>query len=619
MSGIAGWVDYERDLSRETGTIRAMTATMACRGPDAEGIWAGRHALLGHRLLDLGGDATPQPLEAHRDADTAAVVAFAGEVYNAPEVRARLAARGHRFQGRGPAEVALAAYLEWGHRCAEHLTGGYAFAVWDARREELLLVRDRLGNAPLFYHPTAAGAVFASERKAILAHPLVEPAVDLDGLRELLSYAGTPGHGVFRGVHQVRPGHVVRVGRDGVREERYWALEGRPHTDDLPTTVDTVRGLLTDAVAGQLDADVPLGMMLSGGLDSSGVTALAARALDGSGRGPLRTFSVAFGAPEDFEADEVWSTPDAPFVAEMVHKAGTRHTDIAVGTGDLLDPLVARNALRAKDVPTPLGNMNTSLYVLFRAVREHTRIALLGDAADGVFGGVMWVGDDRLVKAETFPWVAMAGRVGAQHGLGTDLLSADLLGALDVRGYAAERYREAMARVPHVEGESSGERRMREIWYINVTNWLETLIPHSESIAQSVGLALRLPYCDHRLVQYVFNAPWAMKGFDGREKSLLRAALSDVLPASVLDRRKSPYPVTQDAAYAQGLCAELARVLADPSAPVADLVDREAAARVIADSGSLVAGRGVWVARTHAEMLLQLNMWLGMYGVRLHV
>ncbi|MFI6577792.1 asparagine synthase (glutamine-hydrolyzing) [Nocardiopsis sp. NPDC050513] len=619
MSAIAGWVDHGRDLRREWSVIRAMTATMACRGPGHEAVWHSERALLGQRGVPGADAGEGPPLAVERDGRTAAVAVLDGEVYNADELAGELAGRGHRLTGGGHTEIVAAAYLEWGAGCAERLRGIYAFAVWDVLRGELLLVRDRLGNKPLFYLPGGHGALFASERKALLAHPGTESAVDLDGLREILSYAGTPGHGIFRGMRQVRPGHLVRVGADGVREERYWSLEAVPHTDDHDTTVATVRALLDDAVGEQTGGPSPVGMMLSGGLDSSGVTALAARRLADRGAGPLRTFSVAFGSEEDFQADEVWSTPDAPFVREMVARVGAEHTDIVVDTADLLDPLVQRNALRAKDVPSPLGNMNTSLYVLCRAVRGHTDLALLGDAADGVFGGVMWLEHEQLLRAPTFPWIAMARWTGAKHGLGTDLLAPDLLESLDMDGYCAERYRETMARAPHRPDESEVERRMRDAWYVNVTNWLETLVPHSESIAQSVGLSLRLPYCDHRLVEYVYNAPWSVKSFDGREKSLLRAALADVLPASVLERRKSPYPVVQDAVYAEELCGRLRRILDDPGAPVADLVDRDATAKVAAEPGALVSGRGVWVARTHAEMVIQLNTWLEVYGVRLRL
>ncbi|MDW4905913.1 asparagine synthase (glutamine-hydrolyzing) [Streptomyces sp. ADMS] len=620
MSGIAGWVDHRRDLTRERATVRAMTATMACRGPDGEGLWASEHAVLGHRrqvLMDA--DALPEPFAFVADGETVAVAAVDGEIYNTAELRRELASYGHPFRDGGQAEVVLAAHLRWGTDCVSRFVGVFALAVWDHRAEELLLARDRLGNKPMFYRPTEHGVVFGSERKAILAHPLVEPVVDMDGLREILSYAGTPGHGVFRGIHQIRPGHFVRVTRDGVREHRYWALEAREHTDSLDTTVRTVRELLERAVAEQLDADVPLCMMLSGGLDSSGITALAARTLGERGAPPLRTFTASFRQEGEFQADEVWSTPDAPFARELVERVGADHTDVVLGTEDLLDPVVKANALRAKDVPSPLGNMNTSLYVLFRAIREHADVAVLGDAADGIFGGTMWMSMPPLLQARTFPWTAMANWSGGKHGMGTDLLDAGLLAKLDVPGYCADRYQDAMTRVPHVAGQSDEERRMREIWYLNVTNWLETLLPHSESVAQSLGLALRLPYCDHRLVEYVFNAPWSMKGFDGREKSLLRAALADVLPESILQRRKSPYPVTQDVAYARALCDELLRLSSDPQAPAAALIDTAAARAFAEDPEALVTGPRAWVARTHVEMLFQLNAWLDQYRVRLEL
>ena len=618
MSGIAGWVDHRRDLTRERATVRAMTATMACRGPDGEELWACERAVLGHRrqaLVDRERAVEPVTLES--DGRTVAVAVLDGELYNAASLRRELRSHGHRFRTHGHGELVLAAYLQWGERCAEHLRGVFAFAVWDHRTHELLLVRDRLGNKPLFYHPTAHGMLFASERKAILAHPLVEPAVDLDGLREILSYAGTPGHGVFRGMHQVRPGHLVRVRPDGWREECYWALEATEHTDDLDTTVRTVRELLEQAVAEQLPSEVPLCMMLSGGLDSSGVTALAARAQRERGEEPLRTFTAGFRQEADFQADEVWSSPDAPYAQEVAEHVGAEHTDVVLRTEDLLDPVVKANALRAKDVPSPLGNMNTSLYVLFRAIREHAEVAMLGDAADGVFGGTMWMSIPPLLKAPTFPWIAMARHGGGRHGMGTDLIDAGLLAKLDVPGYCGERYQQAMSRVPHPPGQSPEERRMREIWYLNVTNWLETLLPHGESIAQSVGLALRLPFCDHRLVSYVYNAPWSMKSFDGREKSLLRAALADVLPESILQRQKSPYPVTQDVAYARALCEGVRRLAADPDAPAAALIDTEAAAAFADRPEDLVSGPRAWVGRTHAEMLFQLNAWLDTYRVRL--
>jgi asparagine synthase (glutamine-hydrolysing) len=255
----------------------------------------------------------------------------------------------------------------------------YAFGLWDGRREKLLLVRDRMGIKPLYYQPTPGGLLFGSEPKAILAHPDVDAVVDADGFRELLAFVKTPGRSVYRGMREVRPGEVVAVDRGGITTRRYWRLEARDHTDDLDTTVRTVRELLEDIVARQLISDVPLCTLLSGGLDSSAITALAAEALRRDGAGPVRSFAVDFvGYAEHFQPDPMRDTPDRPYVHELAAHVGADHRDIMLSTADLIDPAVRRSVLRAGDMPNNWGDGYTSLYLLFRAIRGHSTVALSG-------------------------------------------------------------------------------------------------------------------------------------------------------------------------------------------------------------------------------------------------
>ncbi|AUX34248.1 MULTISPECIES: asparagine synthase (glutamine-hydrolyzing) [Sorangium] len=614
MCGIAGWVDYARDLTRERDVLQKMTRTMKNRGPDDEGLWLTPRAGLGHRrlaIIDLDGGR--QPMIAEEDGAPAAVLVYTGEVYNFRELRGELEARGHRFRTNSDTEVVLRAYLEWGASFPERLNGMYAFALWDAREEELLLVRDRMGIKPLFYQSTGSGVLFGSEPKAILANPLAPPVVDETGLRELFAFVKTPGLAVFRDMREVRPGHVVRVRREGVTERRYWALESRPHTDDLPTTIRTVRELLEDIVARQLISDVPLCTLLSGGLDSSAVTSLAQKTLREAGAGPVRSFSVDFvGQAEHFKADELRSTPDAPYVAEVQRHVGSEHADIVLSAAELADPAVRAIVLRARDIPVGFGDMDASLYLLFRAIRERSTVALSGESADEVFGGYLWFHDPEAVAAETFPWSSMRTRMRSSSSVVT-LLAPDLLGRLDVQGYIAGRYAEALAEVPRLPGEDGKERRMREICYVHLTRFLQLLLDRKDRMSMATGLEVRVPFCDHRLVEYVFNTPWSMKTFDGHEKSLLRAAADDLLPRSVLERRKSPYPATQDPAYAQALRGQLGRLLAQRDAPVLPLLD---AARARAASSS-AGGPSDEVSRSSMEQVLLLNDWLARYEVKL--
>ncbi|WP_030239682.1 asparagine synthase (glutamine-hydrolyzing) [Streptomyces sp. NRRL S-350] len=616
MCGITGWVAFERDLTAERDILDAMTATQRRRGPDAGGVLLQPHAALGHRrlaVIDVEGGA--QPMTVERDGRLLAALTYSGEVYNHRELRAELQAAGHRFRTRSDTEVVLRAYLEWGEGLAERLNGMFAFAVWDARREELLLVRDRMGVKPLHYHPTPDGVVFGSEVKALLAHPAVRPAVDLDGLRELLGYTRTPGLTPYRGIREVRPGHVVRVRREGVSVRRYWALEAREHTDGLAATVATVRALLDDIVHRQLDADVPLCSLLSGGLDSSAVTALAARLLRTAGAGPVRSFSVGFaGQGEAFHADAVRQTPDGPYARLLARHVGADHSVVELDGAELTDPSQRSVVLRARDLPNGVGDMDVSLLLLFRGVRRHSTVALSGESADELFGGYRWFHDPASIATEDFPWAAALTRIaGAGCGPREQLLDADLLRKLDLDDYRRSSYREAIAEVPHLPGADPLERRMREISYLNLTRFVCILLDRKDRMSMANGLEVRVPFCDHRLVQYVFNTPWAMKSFDGREKSLLRAAVRDVLPAAIADRPKSPYPVTTDPHYPAKLRSGLARLAAARTSPALGLLDR----RRLADA--LAPDTDPQTVRLGVDLALDLDAWLTEYQVTLEL
>ncbi|MFH8404146.1 asparagine synthase (glutamine-hydrolyzing) [Streptomyces sp. NPDC018019] len=608
MCGITGWVDFEREMSHAPGVLRDMADTMACRGPDAQGYWTGAHIGFGHRrlaVIDLEGGV--QPMTVEHDGRTLAAVTYSGEVYNYRELRAELSALGHRFRTESDTEVVLHAYLQWGAAMVDKLNGMFAFGIWDARSEELVLVRDRLGIKPLYYFPTARGLLFGSEAKAILAHPEVRPLVDQDGLRELLSCAKTPEHAIFHGMYELRPGHLLRFGRAGLRIQRYWALEARGHTDDLDTTVRTVRGLLEDIVERQLIADVPLCTLLSGGLDSSVVTALAARSLAARGAGPVRSFAVDFaGNDRDFTANTVHSSPDAPFAAEMADYVAADHTNLVLSLEELGDPRTRAVVPKAYDAPAAmLGDGYASLYLLFRAIRERSTVALSGEAADELFGGYGWFHVPELRDAATFPWVA-AGYDPIPTLAG--LLDPGLIADLRIDEYRAQRYSEALAEVPVLPGEDAAERRIREVSYLGITRFVPFMLDRKDRMSMAVGLEVRVPFCDHRLVEYTFNVPWSMKFFDGKEKSLLRAATRDLLPDSIVERKKSAYPISHDPRYDAGLRAAFDRLAADPNAPVHSLIDHGGIREPRADG---------WPSRIGLEFMVQLNSWLETHELKL--
>ena len=615
MCGMTGWLAFSHGLTAHRDTLQRMTDTLAPRGPDAQGVWIDGPIGLGHRrlsIIDLKGGRQPM-LADHGGQRAAAVISYTGEVYNFPELRRELLERGHRFETRSDTEVVLRAYLEWGVAFVERLNGMYAFALWDRMTQQLLLVRDRMGVKPLYYFQTDDGVVFGSEPKALLANPRVPRKVDADGLREVLEMVKTPGQAIFAGMREVLPGELVKVRRAGLSRHRYWSLQAREHEHTLEQTIHHTRDLLEDIVDRQIVADVPLCSLLSGGLDSSIITALASKKLLAAGKDNIRSFSVDFadhgGA---FAGDAVRGPPDAPFVRDLVRRIGSTHGEIVLDSGELADTALRAKIVQALDLPPAFwGDMWPSLYRLFQEIRRHSTVALSGESADEVFGGYRWFHDPEAIAAHTFPWLTS---VTGKYFDGKTLFAQDLLDTLQMDSFLRDSYSQALAETPVLRDEDAINRRMRQMSYVNLTRFVQTLLDRKDRMSMAVGLEVRVPFCDHRLVEYAFNIPWEMKSFDGREKSILRAATRDLLPDSIAERVKSPYPSTQDPAYERGLRESLIAILADPAAPVLPLLDRQRIANTLAKP---LGNLSPMYDRMGMELAIGLNTWLAEYRVEL--
>jgi asparagine synthase (glutamine-hydrolysing) len=334
MCGIAGWIDYSRCISGETEVLRDMVQTLENRGPDNEGYWFSAFALLGHRrLIVVDPEGGAQPMRLKHGEDTYIIV-YNGELYNTEDIRGELKALGHTFDGWSDTEVLLHAFAQWGQACLGRLNGIFAFAVWDVINERLFLARDRIGVKPLFYSEKDGAFLFASEIKALLRHPVISPKLGGEGLSEIfaLGPARTPGHGVFSDISELRPGYCLSLDREGLRVKQYWSLVSARHPDSFDTTVDRVRSLVFDAVKRQLVSDVPLCVLLSGGLDSSTITAIAARVYKSEGRGPIRTFSIDYvDNDKNFRAGAFQPNTDAPWVKFVSWYLGTEHRSAVPG------------------------------------------------------------------------------------------------------------------------------------------------------------------------------------------------------------------------------------------------------------------------------------------------
>lgn len=613
MCGITGWIDWELDLTQQERIIDKMTETLAPRGPDDSGKWLSTHAAFGHRRLsvvDPAGGA--QPMVRERGGKTY-VVTYNGELYNTPELRRELESRGYVFSTNCDTEVLLVSYMEWGPQCVERFNGIYAFGIWDDAQETFFMARDRMGVKPLFYTVRGKSLIFGSELKTILAHPAVRPVVGEEGLAEVLIMgpARTPGHGVYEDVYEVRPGYSVLYNRNGIRHIKYWTLRSLPHHDDLETTTATVRHLVEDSIERQLVADVPVCTFLSGGLDSSTITAIAAREFVKRGLGTLRTFSIDYKDNDRyFKASEFQPNADAPWIERVVRHLGTRQKVVMVDIPQLVGTL--EEATVARDLPG-MADVDSSLLYFCREVKKEATVALSGECADEVFGGYPWFHNAEALLADSFPWVrSLEERI--------KLFKPGLFKSFQPQEYIVQRYRETIAEVPRLEGEDPLKAKRREMFYLNLNWFMSTLLDRKDRMSMATGLEVRVPFCDHRLVEYVWNIPWEMKTVDGRAKGILRRALQGLLPHDVLERHKSPYPKTHNPAYTEAVRSALQKILEDPASPLLQVINVPFIRKIMESSeeifdrpwfGQLMKGPQLFA------YLIQVNTWLKTYKVEI--
>ena len=587
-----------------------MRTAIAHRGHDQTGEYLRHHVGFAHTRLsirDLAGGAQPM---VRRRAEGEYAIVYNGEIYNAEELKQELLGRGYRFETTCDTEVILCGYMEYGMAVAKKLNGIFAFAIWDAARETLSLCRDRMGVKPLFYALQGGTLVFGSEPKALFAHPQVHPAADLDSFREIFGVgpARPPGCGVFCGLREVKPGCILEFSRRGMTEAPYWVLEAKPHTDSYAQTVETVSWLLRDAVRRQLVSDVPVCSFLSGGIDSTVVTAIASRLLGKQGV-TLNTFSFDFAHNDTcFQSNSFQPTRDRPYVDLVLALYPLHHTYLECDETTLADLL--KDAVRMKDLPG-MTDVDASLLYFCGLVKQHNKVALTGECADEIFGGYPWFYREELLHTDGFPW-------SSDLSARTALLSEEAIRTLDLAEYAQARYRETLTQVPLLPGEPAEARRQREMSYLNLRWFMQTLLDRMDRTSMAWGLEARVPFADHRIVEYVYNVPWSMKYSDGMEKKLLRDACKDLLPPALLYRKKSPYPKTYSPVYEALLAQRFRQMLDDPQAPVLRFLDRKKAERFLAQPkdygkpwfGQLMAGPQM------LAYFLQINYWMEQYGIR---
>ena len=590
-------------LGLPEGNVPKMLETMTRRGPDANGVFRDWDCTLLHaRLTVIDPAGGRQPMTWDRG-DECFTIVYNGELYNTEELRRQLVALGHGFLGHSDTEILLHAYAQWGEDCLERLNGIYAFAVWKQKKRHLFLARDRMGVKPLFYQCHRGGLLFASEIKTILAYPGVQACLNKEGAAELLLLGPgrTPGCGVFKDILELEPGCCALWEEGRLKLRRYWRLLDREHRESFEETAEQVRFLVCDAIRRQTVSDVPVGTFLSGGLDSSLITAVCA----GEMGEKLSTFSVDYADNEKyFTPNKFQPNSDGHYIRLMQQTLDTDHHWCVLTPEDLVAEL--ENATVARDLPG-MADVDFSLLAFCRRIKEKVTVALSGECADEIFGGYPWYRDPAVRDADGFPW---AQNTAFRMSLAVPALA---LG----EDYVRSRYLDTSRERDILPGTAPQEKRIKEMVNLNQRWFMQTLLDRKDRMSMYSGLEVRVPFCDHRIAEYLYGVPWEFKEHGGKEKGLLRYAMRQWLPEEVLYRKKSPYPKTFDPKYLELVAERMRQLLDGPDAPIFALISRE-------KLRSLLEGEQPWpwygqLMRKPQTLayFLQLDFWLRHYRVEL--
>lgn len=596
-------------MHSDQSIIEHMLSTMDRRGPDDNGCYEGSGCTLLHtRLAIIDPEGGSQPMMLQWGGESFVMV-YNGELYNTDELRKELEQEGHCFQGHSDTEVLLHCYVHWGEDMLKRLNGIYSFAVWEEGGRKLFMARDRIGVKPLFFAHHGGGLLFASEIKTILAYPSMKAQLDEQGAAQvlLLGPGRIPGSGVFHNICELEPGFYA-VWRDGhLTAKRYWYLKDREHTDDLHTTLEKVRYFVEDAICRQMVSDVSIGCFLSGGLDSSIISAICAREMKKAGKA-LHTFSV------DYQDNDKYFVPgkfqpnsDNAYIQLMQETLGTIHHWTVLQPETLLSCMEA--ATEARDLPG-MADVDFSLLAFCGDIREHVKVALSGECADEIFGGYPWYRDPQVRDQEGFPW--------AQNTVDrVDMMAPTLRQRINGVEFIRDQYDTTLRQADILPGNSRLETRMKQMVNLNFRWFMQTLLDRKDRMSMFHGLEVRVPFCDYRIAEYLYSVPWDFKDYQGREKGLLREAVKDLLPEPVLFRKKSPYPKTYHPQYTRLVKQRLDELLRKKDAPLFMLFSQDALRNYL-------DGRPVWPwygqLMTYPQTIayiLQVNYWLEHYQIEL--
>ena len=611
MCGIAGWVNFSESLKSNSKIIKKMTDILERRGPDSEGIYESENVLLGHRrLIVVDPEGGEQPMIKIINGNKYVLV-YNGELYNTEELRKSLLEEGYFFDSYSDTEVLLMSYIAWGVNCIKKFNGIFAFAIYDEEKEQVFLVRDQMGVKPLFYSINNKNIIFASEIKAILANPMVKAQIDREGITELfaLGPAVIPGKAIYKNILEIAPANCLLISKENIKVWEYWKVTLQENKETVEEAAEHVRLLLFDAIKRQLVGDVPICTFLSGGLDSSAISAIAAEEFRNRGK-ILNTYSIDYKDNEKYFKSSLFQpTSDKYWAFRMAEFIKSNHKNVVLNHKDLV--LALKESTLARDLPG-MADVDSSLLLFCKEIRKNFVVSLSGECADEIFGGYPWYTNEEMLNAKTFPWSRAV-------GMRKSILN-EKIKKFNIEECAEYEYLKTLKEVPHFENEDKKNYRMKEMFYLNLKWFMVNLLNRKDRCSMYNSLEVRVPFADIRIVEYAFNLPTEIKLLHGREKGILRKALEGVLPEDVVYRKKSPYPKTHNPIYTEMVCKEMNKILSDNNSPILEIIDKKVVKEIVDTEGKSYTTPWFGQLMTGPQLiayLIQLNIWMKEYNVNI--
>lgn len=611
MCGITGIVNFHKNIKKEEKILLKMVKTLKKRGPDSQGEYYSDNVLLGHRrLIVVDPKGGTQPMIKIVDYKKYVIV-YNGEIYNTEDLRKELLKENYTFKAYCDTEVIITAYIAWGVDFVKKLNGIFAFAIYDEDKKQVFLARDAMGVKPLFYSKKGNNIIFASEIKTILANPEIKAEVDRDGLTKLfaLGPAVSPGNAVYKGINEIAPANCMLITKDNIKIWEYWKVEAKELNESVNECVTHVRELLIDAIKRQLISDVPLCTFLSGGLDSSAISAIAGEEFKKQNK-KLTTYSIDYeGNDKYFKASLFQPTSDQQFAEYMAKKIKSNHKTVVLKHKDLASDL--KESTLARDLPG-MADIDSSLLLFCKEIRKDFVVGLSGECADELFAGYPWFTHEEMIYANTFPW--------SRDVKERKVILNESLKNLKIEELTNEEYLKTLKEVPHLENEDKKTYRMRELFYLNLKWFMVNLLNRKDRMSMYNSLEVRVPFADYRIVNYAFNLSPDVKLLDGREKGLLRKALVGILPDEIIYRKKSPYPKTHNPIYTNIVCNMMNDILNDKTSPILEIINKDKVQEIVNTKGASYKAPWYGQLMTGPQMiayLIQVNIWLKEYNINI--